>query len=528
MVTNEQSTIGSGIRNLVIVGGGTAGWLLASRLAAKYQCSAQESIAITLVESPSVNPVGVGEGTWPSMRNTLNAIGISESEFLRECDASFKQGSKFNAWLNGSKQDSYYHPFTLPQGYEALDMMRFYKEFQQPHRQTDEQVSFARAVCKQVDICEHGLGPKQLTTPEYAGVVNYGYHFNAGKFAQLLKRYCLAKFNVKHVLDDVVKVNGDVSGDICSITTKNNGELCGDFFIDCSGFSSLLLGDFYRVPFISQSHILFADTALAVQVPYAHSRSPISCVTQSTATAAGWIWDIGLTHRKGIGHVYASDYLSESQAEQALASYLGDAFKTAEIRKIAIKPGYRRQVWKNNCLAVGLSAGFLEPLEASAIVQVELACDWLCQQFPANRQDMDIIAKRYNEVFNYRWHRIIDFLKLHYVLSQRSDNAFWLDNRHPDSIPESLQELLATWRYHYPGKNEFPRSNEIFSVHSYQYILAGMGFKTHNLVGLTATEQALGEQNIYRSKALMTKYIQHLPEHRALLAQIAEFDFKAV
>ena len=509
------------IRHIVIVGGGTAGWLMAGRLAAKYQTPAAPRVKITLVESPSVKPVGVGEGTWPGMRTTLKAIGISESEFMRDCDASFKQGSKFNAWVNGKNSDSYYHPFTLPQGYDDLDMMHFF-------RQADTQEPFAAALCPQSEVCRQGLAPKQITTPEYAGVVNYGYHLNAGKFADLLKRHCLEKLTVRHVLDEVVKVNAAANGDIASVGTQNHGDICGDFFIDCTGFACLLLGGFYRVPFIDQSHVLFADTALAVQVPYPAADSPVACVTESTATAAGWIWDIGLKNRRGIGHVYASRYCSELQAEQVLANYLGQAFNGAEIRKIPIKSGYRSHAWEKNCLAVGLAAGFLEPLEASAIVQIELAADWLCLQLPKTRRGMDIIAKRYNREFNYRWQRIIDFLKLHYVLSRRSDSDFWLDNRHPDSIPESLQEVLSLWSCHYPTKNDFTRSHEIFSLYSYQYILAGMGFSCDTGHGLTALEHDIGGLHMKKSRQLKEKYLQHLPGHRELLEKIARFGFKGV
>ncbi|WDD97554.1 tryptophan halogenase family protein [Thalassomonas actiniarum] len=517
MVENKTDDI----RDLVIVGGGTAGWLMASRLAAKYQTSPDCPVKITLVESPSVKPVGVGEGTWPGMRSTLKAIGLSESDFMRECDASFKQGSKFNGWRSGNMDDSYYHPFTLPLGYDDLDMMHFVQH-------SPRQGSFAKAVCPQVEICQQGLAPKQITTPEYAGVVNYGYHLNAGKFAALLKRHCLEKFNVSHVLDEVVKVNGAANGDIASVSTENHGDICGDFFIDCTGFACLLLGGFYQVPFIGQRHILFADTALAVQIPYPAADSPIACVTQSTATAAGWIWDIGLTNRRGIGHVYSSDYCSEVQAEQELAAYLGHDFKGVEIKKIPIKPGYRSHAWEKNCLAVGLSAGFLEPLEASAIVQVELAADWLCLQLPANRSGMDVIAKRYNQEFSYRWQRIIDFLKLHYVLSQRRDTDFWLDNRHRDSIPDSLQELLSLWSCHYPTKNEFPRHHEIFSLYSYQYILAGMDYRSEAAYALTALEEDVARQHIMKGEQLKAQYLQHLPGHRELLEKIARYGFKGV
>jgi len=503
------------IKNIVIVGGGTAGWMVASRLAAKHQSHAQANISITLIESASVKPVGVGEGTWPSMRNTLKSIGISEAEFIIECDATFKQGSKFNGWLTGEKSDFFYHPFELPQDFANCNLL--------PHWQAiGQSLSFSNAVCFQQKLCEQGLAPKQITTPEYASVANYGYHLNAAKFAILLQKHCLKKFAVKHIVDDVIKVNSAQNDDIASVTTKNNGDISGDLFIDCSGFASILLGEHFKVPFIEQHDTLFVDHALAVQLPYPDEQSPIATTTQSTAMPAGWIWDIGLQSRRGIGYVYSSSHTSEIEAEAQLMNYLGQDSAKAEITKIKIKAGHRAHPWEKNCIAIGLSAGFLEPLEASSLVQVELAADWLCQQLPATRSSMDIIAKRFNEAFTYRWARIIDFLKLHYVLSKRTDNDFWLENRQPESIPESLQESLALWQHHYPWHHDSERNNEIFSSASYQYILAGMGFNTQTKHFSSNEENALAMKNFTSNQAVTTKYLQHLPKHRQLLEQIRQ------
>lgn len=521
MITNIGNNIEQAINNIVIVGGGTAGWMVASRLAAKHQAHPQSKVTITLIESASVKPVGVGEGTWPSMRNTLKNMGISETEFIRECDATFKQGSKFNGWVTGEKSDSYYHPFVLPQDYENSNLFHHWQEIGQSS-------SFSNAVCFQEQLCEHGLGPKQITTPEYASVANYGYHLNAGKFAALLQKHCLNKFSVKHIVDDVVKVNSAENGDIASVSTKNSGYIAGDLFVDCTGFACLLLGEHFKVPFIDKHDTLFVDTALAVQVPYEHEHSPISAVTQSTAMPAGWIWDIGLVSRRGVGHVYSSRHTSEADAEAKLSQYLGKAMNNAEITKIKINAGHRAHPWERNCVAIGLSAGFLEPLEASSLVQVELSADWLCDQLPATRATMDIISKRFNKAFTYRWSRIIDFLKLHYVLSKRTDNDFWLENRHPDSIPETLQESLALWQHHYPWHNDFDRSNEIFSSASYQYILAGMGFRTNSNYLSSNSENELAMNNFTTNQEITTRYLRHLPKHRELINQIHRQGFDSI
>ena len=504
------------INNIVIVGGGTAGWLVASRLSAKHQASPDSNITITLVESPTLKPVGVGEGTWPTMRTTLKSMGISEAEFIVECDATFKQGSKFNGWVNGHKDDQYYHPFSPPAGYPKQNHLPYWQSFR-------DEASFSNMFCPQEFVCEKGLAPKLISTAEYAPVTNYAYHLNAGKFSAMLKRHCMKKYSVQHVLDDVVRVNAAEDGDISSVTTKLNGDISGDLFVDCSGFNSLLLGGHYNVPFIEKLDTLFVDSALAVQIPYENEDSPIACVTESTATSAGWIWDIGLTNRKGIGHVYSSRHTTEEKAAAELESYLGKEVMTrAEVNKIPIKPGHRHHPWEKNCVAIGLSAGFLEPLEASAIVQVELSADWLCDQLPETRETMDIVSKRFNAEVTYRWSRIIDFLKLHYVLSQRTDNDFWIDNRDPASIPESLQESLELWKYHYPWTHDFTHSNEIFCAASYQYILSGMGFHTNSSHTPTREEQIQARENISNNRRTAENFAHYLPKHRDLLNKIKQ------
>jgi len=507
------------IKNIVIVGGGTAGWLIAGRLAAQHQAHPNSPITITLIESALIKTVGVGEGTWPSMRNTLKSIGISEAEFIKECDASFKQGSKFNGWVTGGENDSYYHPFVAPQGFGNTNLLHHWQAIGQSS-------SFSNAVCFQEQLCEHDLAPKQINTPEYAGVANYGYHLDAGKFAALLQRHCQHKFAIKHIIDEVTAVNEADNGDIAAVTTNSNGIINGDLFIDCTGFASVLLGQHLQVPFINKNDTLFVDSALTVQVPYHDATSPVSAVTQSTAMSAGWIWDIGLQSRRGVGHVYSSKHISDDEAQQQLRDYLAKSIDShvieqVEIKKIAINAGYRARSWEKNCVAVGLSAGFLEPLEASSLIQVELAADWLCQQLPATRSAMDIIAKRFNQVCDYRWAGIIDFLKLHYVLSKRVDSQFWRDNKRAETIPQSLQESLQLWRHHYPWHHDFTHNDEIFGSASYQYILAGMGFLTQASYLSTESENIHAMKQFTQNQAMTTNYLKHLPKHRTLLEQIS-------
>ncbi len=463
------------VRNIVVVGGGAAGWLTAGTIAAEHDAVRGAGVTVTLVESPDVATIGVGEGTWPTMRRTLRKLGISETEFIRQCDASFKQGTRFDGWYTGADGDRYYHPFSLPLGYATTSLI---PNWQARRRE----ISFADALSAQSRICERGLAPKQSATPEYAAVVNYGYHLDAGKFSQMLQKHCTEVLGVRHILDHVTGINAADNGDIASLNSKQHGVIEGDLFVDCTGFASMLLGKHYGVPFISRKDNLFIDSALAVQVPYAGADSPIESQTISTAQSAGWIWDIGLSSRRGVGYVYSSGHITDAEAEAELRAYIepsmGPAGESVALRKISINPGHRQEFWHRNCVAVGMSAGFLEPLEASALVLVELSAEMLSEQLPVTRDTMDIVARRFNEKFRYRWDRVIDFLKLHYILSERSDGEFWVDNREPGSIPESLAELMTLWERHYPVNADFSQIGEIFSAASYQYVLYGMGFET--------------------------------------------------
>lgn len=506
------------IHSIVIVGGGTAGWITAGRIAAHHRTTTGEELNVTLIESPNIPIIGVGEGTWPTMRSTLMKLGISETDFIRECDASFKQGAKFARWVTGAPDDFYYHPLMLPQGFGKTNMAAHWQSLRN-QQQTSQ--SFSAATCFQESICESGLAPKMITTPEFNAVANYAYHLNAGKFSAFLQKHCCEKLGVQHVLADVSAVNLADNGDIHSVITQQAGTIAGDLFIDCTGFQSLLLGQHLQVPFIDYSDVLFIDSALAVQVPYDNEHSPIASHTISTAQDAGWIWDIGLVHRRGIGHVYSSRHTTEEQAMECLQRYVGDSFKELSVRKIPIHCGHRKLFWKNNCVAVGLSAGFLEPLEASAIVLVELSASMIAEQLPACRAVMDITAKRFNDTFLYRWARIIDFLKLHYILSKRTDNSFWIDNRDPSTIPESLQELMQLWRYHPPGDHDFTSNNEVFPAASYQYVLYGMGFETdYSYNPHLLRDAAVAREQFNKNQKNIEQVLRSLPSNRELLTKI--------
>jgi tryptophan 7-halogenase len=510
------------VQSIVIVGGGTAGWLTAGIIAARHQGRRQAGFSVTLIESPNVKIIGVGEGTWPTLRGTLEKMGVSETEFFRHCGASFKQGAKFARWTTGDDSDAYYHPLMLPQGFTQVNLA--------PHWLNDDKgQSFCESVCPQGQLCDDGLAPKMITTPEYRAVANYAYHLDAAKFAPFLQKHCTEKLGVRHVPADVTSVNFAETGDIKSLSTEQAGDIAGDLFIDCSGFSALLLGKALGVAFKSCSDILFCDTALAVQVPYETPDAPMASHTISTAQTAGWIWDIGLPARRGIGHVYSSRHSSDDAAHEALLRYIGPQHKDLAVRKIPIRAGYREIGWKNNCVAVGLAAGFLEPLESSAIVLVELSAKLIAEQMPPNREVMDIVAARFNEVTRYRWGRIIDFLKLHYVLTHRMDSAFWRDKVDPVTVPERLKNLLRLWKYQSPWFfDEFDRLEEVFPAASYQYVLYGMGFRTEVAPMENAGTETMAIK-LFKENAVLTRQLRsQLPKNRDLMRKIVDYGLQPI
>ena len=497
MTQDEVSTV-------VILGGGTAGWLSAAYLAASAQQTGRK-LDITVIEAPGIAPIGVGEGTWPTMRGTLATIGISEAEFIRACDASFKQGSRFDGWVDGTAADCYLHPFTPPPTGDFGALLAAARAGSKP---------FAAALSAQAAVCRADLAPRQPGMPDFEGAVNYAYHFDATKFAQLLKLHATGRLGVRHIADRVTGLVSAEDGDITSLVTASSGDISGQLFIDCSGQAAVLIGQHYGIGWHDRSDVVFNDCALALQVPVA-AGFPIAAQTIATAHKAGWIWDIGLPERRGIGCVYASRFCDDAAAEAILADYVARAVPGADLatlapRKLAFATGYRQSFWHRNCIAIGQACGFIEPLEASAIVMVELSLRALAENFPARRSTMDLLAERFDALFHYRWERIVEFLKLHYVLSQRTE-PYWLAQRDPATVPERLAGLIRLWQDQPPSLWDFPQVDEIFSATSHQYILYGMGFEVPP--GLQPTDEAvarLGEID-RRARVLASA----LPSNRA-------------
>jgi len=456
------------IKRIAIIGGGTAGWLAANHLGAELV--ADEEVQITVIESKDVPTIGVGEGTVPYIMKSLKRFGISEAELLLTCDATFKQGIKFVNWRNPQLhgENYYYHPFDEP--YPAgVDVTPYWIAHEQGRPFDD--------VGLQARVCELGLAPKRQSAGEYQGDLSYAYHFNALKFANLLSRNAQNRFNVSHLQATIEQAEVNSDGNITHLHTDEGESLPFDFYIDCSGTSSILIDKTLNVPFISKADELFTDTALVQQVPLEPTNN-INPYTTATAHSAGWIWDIPLTNRRGTGFVYSSQHMTEDEAIRQYAKYLNVSDTGFTPRKIKMDIGYRETFWQNNCVALGLAQGFLEPLEATSILVTDFSAELLARNFPRMKDDIDCSTKYYNEVVRYVWERCVDFIKLHYCISDRQDSAFWQANRDSTTWSSELTSRLEKFSKRPPHQSDFFSRFDLFNEKNFLYVLYGMGFKT--------------------------------------------------
>ncbi|MDP5142827.1 tryptophan 7-halogenase [Rheinheimera baltica] len=521
-MTTSASADGA-VKHILVVGGGTAGWLTACHLAKALNCKEHTAVQVTLVESPDIPTIGVGEGTVPAIRQSLQYLGISETDLIRHCDATFKQSIRFIDWMapTAGKTHYYHHVFDYPER-QDFKLTPYWLLSQR-------QQSYADTLGIQSRICDLGLAPKLITQPEYDGVTNYAYHLDAAKFAALLTRHGTNVLGVHHIKANVKQVETSADGAIAAIDTDTSGKLTADLYVDCSGFQALLIGQALGVKFIAKNDVLFCDSAIAVQVPYTDPSAPIASSTLATAQSAGWIWDIGLPTRRGVGYVYSSKYCSSAEAETALRAYIGKGADALSYRQIPMHVGYREHFWQKNCVAIGLSQGFVEPLEATGLLVYDACARMLADTLPAHSQQFGLAAARFNQHVRSAWGNVIDFIKLHYCLSDRQDSAFWRDNRDENTIPLSLQHKLAQWRCQVPSAYDFPGRFDIFHVDNYLYVLYGMHFDTdismlrHRLVQHERASQLVASNQQYLKQAL-----QVLLPHRQLIERIKQYGLSAI
>src|SRR3954454_22325535 len=385
-------------RSILIVGGGTAGWLTAAYLAKYLDLSEQGPLDIRLLESPEIGIIGVGEGTFPTIRTTLKYLGIDESRFIRRTSATFKQGIRFTDWVRtpeGGKHEHFFHPFEAPFYSEGTSLLPYWLLQDEATRP-----SFAEAVTIQNRVAEAKRAPKRPDEGDFSGPLNYAYHFDAASLAQVLADRA-RELGVVHLEGLMTGVVLDDAGAIDHVVTQEHGDLKADLYVDCSGFRAELIGGALDVPFKSVKHIFFTHRALACKIPYDRPDAPLESFTIAAAHEAGWTWDIGLAGARGIGCVYSSAHMSDERAAEILRAYAGPKADDVPKRRIPFEAGWRERQWVKNCVAVGLAAGFLEPLESTGVVLIEAAIGMIADMFPQNGP-IDAPARRFNELMAAR------------------------------------------------------------------------------------------------------------------------------
>jgi tryptophan 7-halogenase len=419
------------IRSVLIVGGGSAGWMTAAALANALQTGCE----ITLVESEEIGTVGVGEATIPAIRTFNQTLGLDERQFVKETKGSFKLGIEFVDW--GRIGHRYFHPFG-PHG-RAFDFVPLHQYWlrarEEGAKQSIDDYSMAWHLAR--------LGKFALPSPDQRNVLStfdYAYHFDAGLYAQFLRRYAEAR-GVKRVEGKIgdVALNGD-SGFVTSVTMEDGREISADLFVDCSGFRGLLIEGALNTGYEDWSHWLPCDRAVAM--PCENPEAPIP-YTRSTAREAGWQWRIPLQHRMGNGYVYCSQFMEDAKAAELLSERL-DGAALGDPRPLRFVTGRRKLNWNKNVVAVGLSSGFMEPLESTSIHMIQANISKLLALFPDRNFDPMTIDE-FNRISTNETERIRDFLILHYKLTERDDSELWRYCANM-SIPDTLQWKIDHFR----------------------------------------------------------------------------------
>jgi tryptophan halogenase len=446
----------SPVKHIVIVGGGTAGWMTAAAMAKVLV----GDFSIRLIESEDIGTVGVGEATIPQIRNFNQALGIDEDDFVRHTQGTFKLGIQFVDWARIG--DSYMHGFgTLGRDRNILP---FHQYWLRAH--LGGKAPSIAPYCLNVVAALRGkfMRPPDLGSDSPLSSIAYAYHFDAGLYARYLRRFAEGR-GVKRTEGKVREARLRSSDGIIESVLLESGEtVAGDLFIDCSGFRGLLIEQALKTGFEDWTHWLPCDRALAV--PCATSGPPTP-YTRSTARAAGWQWRIPLQHRIGNGYVYSSAHLSDDQAAATLLGNL-DGEPLADPRPLRFVTGRRRKFWSKNCIAIGLSAGFLEPLESTSIHLIQSTITLLLSFFPDRCFD-PVMIDRFNQKALFDWERVRDFLILHYHATERDDTPFWNQCRSM-SVPERLVEYMDLFRH----SGRFYRENEeLFTVTSWVQVMIG-------------------------------------------------------
>lgn len=472
---------------VVIVGGGTAGWMTAACLSKALD----KKVDVTLVESSNITTVGVGEATFSFIKSFFDFLGLQEHEWMPMCKATYKLAIKFVNWNAAGRH--FFHTF---EGYDSVggfSMLEWWLKLKRYSEPFDHS-------CFTVPIlCENQKSPRYVDgkafdhrtqywfSPEYIAEKRlitiaddvalpppYAYHFDANLVAEFLKHFATQR-GVKQIVDDMLDVKLGENGSIEYITTREHGDIRGDLFIDCTGFRGLLINQALGEPFISFSESLLGDRAIAMQIPTDGEKNGINPYTTATALSSGWVWDIPLYERNGTGYVYSSAFLSQEEAEQEFRQHLGAASDNCSASHIKIRVGRNRNSWVKNCVAIGLSSGFVEPLESTGIFFIQHAIEQLIYHFP-NQSFREESRQNYNKAIANCIDAIRDFLILHYHATDRNNTEFWRAVKHDIQVPNELQERLKLWKIRLPNDKNIDPNYHGFKSGSYAVMLLGLNY----------------------------------------------------
>jgi hypothetical protein len=511
------------IRTVTIVGGGSAGWMTAAYLSKALD----RDINISLIESSTVSTIGVGEATFSTIKLFFDYLGLQEPEWMPQCHAAYKLAIKFVNW--NAEGRHFYHPF---QRYEMVDGFSMAEWWLRDRRETEP---FDYACFTVPTLCDQKKSPRFLDgrvfdakveeyfKPQNAPAKNvladlkiqypYAYHFNASLLAEFMKDYAVGR-GVNRIVDDVVDVQLTEDGRISDLVTAKHGHLAGDLFIDCTGFRGLLINKALDEPFIHFSESLLCDSAIAMQIPKDIARDGIKPYTTATALNAGWVWNIPLYGRDGTGYVYSSQFATQDEAEREFREHLGSASDGCKPLHIKMRIGRNRNSWVKNCVAIGLSSGFVEPLESTGIFFIQHAIEELVNHFPNLEFDPEL-RHSYNRSIADCIDGIRDFLVMHYHASSRADTPFWKATKKDLVIPDSLKERLRLWRTRLPNNRNINQQFHGFEAYSYSVMLLGLGYRPmgslpvlDHMDGRNAVSafQSIKEKTAYLAGALPSQY----------------------
>lgn len=451
-------------KKIVIVGGGTAGWMAANLFTHHWQ---NEAIEITLVESPDVGIIGVGEGSTPTLKHFFNDIGVTEHEWMSRCNATYKTNIIFKGWSPKSGIEQYSHPFpTQPDTFTSRSFMVNCRT----RRLGLDTRTLPDDFLLNSTLAQQGKGP--IAPENFPFQIEYGYHFDSqllGEFLSELARKRGVSFKQAHVTN----VKRAESGDISSLVTDLGEEIQADFFIDCTGFSSILMQKVLGVKFNSYKENLFNDAAVVMPTEISET---IPSYTLSSALSAGWAWKIPLTNRFGNGYVYSSDFITSEQAEQEFRKHLDLLDSNETCKHLKMKVGQLEQHWSHNCLGLGLSQGFIEPLEATALHLVQISTQTFIEKFKQG-SFTNKYQKEFNRDITHKFERIRDYIVAHYKLNTRDDSDYWRANRENNHLSDELMAILERW-YKREDMIEAFKTEQLkteFDATSWHCLLAGYG-----------------------------------------------------